>query len=191
MFAARCALSLCVLAAVLTLPAEAAKKKAAHKPAPAQTASPAEQPSLLGVSRSWTAYQAGTGEGRVCYALATPSATSPKAARDPIYVIVSVWPGRTVRDEVQVVPGYLYRDDEPVLVQVGNRKVEFFARNDAKGGSAWVKNLDQEKDLVRAMRAGNKLVVTGTSKKGTKTTDTYSLAGIGAALDRAHQACAK
>lgn len=194
MFAARSVLALCVLAVVIAVPAEAAKKKPAHKAAtPAHSAAPTEeQPTLLGASRSWTAYQANTGDGRVCYAMGTPKDTQPKGgARDPMNVIISFWPGRNVRDELQIVPGYLYKDNEPVWVQVGNRKVEFFARNDAKGGSAWIKDLDQEADLVRSMRAGKELVVTGYSKKGTKTTDTYSLAGIGAALDRAHQACGK
>ena len=37
-----------------------------------------------------------------------------------------------------------------------------------------------------AMRGGATLTVSGVSKKGTKTTDTFSLSGIAGALDRAH-----
>lgn len=156
--------------------------------APAFAADPIE----LGKYKSWTALSATSAEGKVCYALGTPASTLPKkAARDKIYVLISVWPGRGVRDEVQIVPGYLYKEGEAVTAQVGNRRVEFFSRNDGKGGSAWVKNVDDELPLVRAMRAGSTMTVNGVSKKGTKTTDTYSLSGIAGALDRAHRECGK
>jgi hypothetical protein len=156
--------------------------------APAVAAGPTE----LATYKAWTAFTASSADGKVCYALSKPTATLPrKAARDPIYVIISVWPGRNVRDELQIVPGYLYREGEPVFAQVGNLRVEFFSRNEGKGGSAWVKNVDDEGSLVRAMRAGYTLTVTGVSKRGTKTTDTYSLSGIASALERAHRECGK
>jgi hypothetical protein len=150
----------------------------------------AEQPTLLGSSRDWTAYQASTPDGRVCYAMSKPVSIMPKkAARDPIFVLVSVWPGRHVRDELQIVPGYQYKEGEPVWAEVGARRTEFFTRNDGKSGSAWVKDVADENALVLAMRGGRTLTVTGVSKRGTKTVDTYSLVGIGTALDRARAAC--
>ncbi len=48
---------------------------------------------------------------------------------------------------------------------------------------------DDEQRLIDAMRAGQQVIVTGISKRGTLTRDVYSLAGISAALDRAHQEC--
>lgn len=186
-FAARFALALCL---VIAASPSFAARKVVRKAAPPAVA--AEQPTLLGVSKAWTAYQANSPDGKVCYALSKPTAVLPlKGARDPIYVIISVWPGRNVKDELQIVPGYLYKEGEPVFAQVGNRKIEFFSRNDATAGSAWVKDVSDEDTLVRAMRSGTALTVTGTSKKGTKTTDTYSLSGIATALTRAHEACGK
>ncbi len=156
--------------------------------APAMAADPTE----LGVFRSWTAFSATSPEGKVCYALSKPTATLPKKPpRDAVYVIISVWPGRAVKDELQVVPGYLYKEGEPVFAQVGSRRTEFFTRNDGKSGSAWVKNVDDEAALVSAMRGGSTLTVTGITKKGIKTTDTYSLAGIAGAVERAHRECGK
>lgn len=150
----------------------------------------ADQPTLLGSSKDWTAYQASTGEGRVCYALSRPTSSTPKKlARDSVYVLISTWPNRNIRDEVQLVPGYLYRDGQPVYAQVGSQRIEFFTRNDGKAGSAWVKEVSDEAALVSAMRSGSTLTVTGVSKKGTKTSDTYSLSGIAIALDRVHAAC--
>lgn len=150
----------------------------------------AEQPTLLGVSRDWTAYQAYTGDGKVCYALSRPTVSTPKrAARDPIFVLISTWPSRNVRDELQIIPGYTYRDGEPVIAQVGNQRTEFFTRNDGRAGSAWVKEPSDESSMVAAMRGGNRMTVSGESSRGTRTVDTYSLEGISTALDRVHQAC--
>jgi hypothetical protein len=42
---------------------------------------------------------------------------------------------------------------------------------------------------VKAMRTGKSLIVVGTSSKGTETTDTYSLVGIGKAMDKINSAC--
>jgi len=152
----------------------------------------AAEPIHLGDFGSWSAYTATSADGKTCYALSKPTATLPKkAVRDPITLIISTWPGRGVVDEVQVVPGYTYRDGEPVWTQVGSYRAEFFSRNDGKAGSAWIKNLADEAQLVSAMRGGATLTVTGVSKRGTKTTDTYSLKGITGALDRAHRECGK
>jgi hypothetical protein len=152
----------------------------------------AEQPTLLGASKEWVAYQATTPDGKVCYALGKPGAILPKkAARDPIYFIVSTWPSRKVQDELEVVPGYLYKENEPVFAEVGNHKTEFVSRNDGGSGAAWVKEPADEAALVAAMRGGSSLRVTGVSKRGTKTEDTYSLSGLTTALDRTHEACKK
>ena len=55
--------------------------------------------------------------------------------------------------------------------------------------AAWLSSMDDEAGFVAALKKGSKLVVTGTSIKGTKTTDTYSLAGVTAAMDAIDKAC--
>lgn len=155
-------------------------------------ATAADVPSLLGASRDWTAYWADTASGKVCYAVGTPIEMLPKAAaRGGVYFIVSTWPDRRISDELQIVPGYEYKSGVPAAAEIGAVKAEFFTQNEGKEGSAWVREQADEAALVRAMRAGTTLTVTGTSKRGTKTTDTYSLSGIATALDRAHTACGK
>ncbi|MBU6299786.1 MAG: hypothetical protein KGJ79_14120 [Alphaproteobacteria bacterium] len=151
-----------------------------------------QKPTLLGVSKSWSAYQTTTGDGRVCYALSKPKSTEPrKVTRDPIYLLVSDWPDRKADAELEVVPGYPYKDGEPVLAQVGSDKTEFFTRNDGGSGAAWVKNPDDEVKLIAAMRRGSTITISGVSRRGTRTRDTYSLSGISAMLDKIHAACSK
>ena len=151
-----------------------------------------EKPTLLGVSKGWSAYQATTGDGKVCYALSKPKSTEPrKAVRDPIYLLISDWPDRKAQGELEVVPGYPYKDGEPVIAQVGSEKTEFFTRNDGKSGSAWVKDPGDEAKLLGAMQHGSTIVISGISQRGTHTKDTYSLSGISAMLDKVHDACSK
>ncbi len=147
---------------------------------------------LLGVSKDWSAFQATTGDGKVCYALSKPKTIEPrKANRDPIYLLISDWPGRKVQGELEVVPGYPYKDGEPVFAEVGSVKVEFFTRNDGTSGTAWVKDPGDEATLLDAMRKGSTITISGISRRGTKTKDVYSLNGISAMLDKVRDACAK
>ena len=72
---------------------------------------------------------------------------------------------------------------------MGPDKFIFFARNDAKSGTAWLQSLGDTQRLIDAMSKGVSAVATGTSARGTKTMDTYSLAGFNDALAKIHAVC--
>ncbi len=150
---------------------------------------------LLGVSKDWSAFTSGSGSSKICYAISKPTKTAPKAKRDPIYFLITDWPGRApkTKSEPEVVPGYQYKVDSTVTATVtvsgGNQSFELFTKNEDGAGAAWVRHRPDEIKLIEAMKRGAKLVVTGTSLRGTKTTDTYSLAGLSDALDKIHAAC--
>ncbi len=157
---------------------------------PAAAAGKTDKPTVLGTVKSWTAYTRTTPDGKVCYALSKPVSSDPqKIKRDPVYVLINDWPARKVKGEIQVVPGYPYRDGAPVTATVGKLSVDFFSKNEGNSGSAWVKDPADEGKLLDAMRKGSKLVVSGTSKRGSNTKDTYSLSGLGGALDKMRQVC--
>ena len=73
-----------------------------------------------------------------------------------------------------------------MTVNVDGAKFRLFTQ----GEGAWSDALSEEPLLVNAMRAGSKMSVHGLSRRGTNTTDTYSLRGISAALNAAQKACA-
>ncbi|MGL6181779.1 MAG: invasion associated locus B family protein, partial [Aestuariivirga sp.] len=54
---------------------------------------------------------------------------------------------------------------------------------------AWADKPETEKKIVSAMKNGKVLKISGTSWRGTATTDTYSLEGISAALAKIDDAC--
>lgn len=150
----------------------------------------AAPPTLMGSFKSWYVYSTGAEGSRVCYALSQPSSSTPRSARrDPIYIIISTWPKRGVRNEPSIVPGYPYRDGSTVEVAIGADKFTLFTQNTGTAGAAWIKDGAQEARLIEAMKGGSSMSVSGTSKRGTLTRDEYSLAGISAALDAIAIAC--
>ena len=54
---------------------------------------------------------------------------------------------------------------------------------------AWVKNAAEEAQMVDAMRKGADWWSRANPARGTKTTDTYSLKGLGEALDKVAAEC--
>lgn len=150
----------------------------------------ADPPEKLGDYRSWSAYASGSGDAKVCYVVSRPKMMEPtKVKRDAVYFLINDWPGRKAKGEPEIVPGYQYKEGSKVNVEVGPDKFEFFTKNDGEAGGAWVEQQADEGRLIEAMRRGAEIVVIGTSKRGTTTRDTYSLAGLSEALDKVHEAC--
>ena len=150
----------------------------------------AEPANMLGVFGNWSAYSAGSGSSLTCYALSKPRATRPAGTkRGAIYLMVSDWPSRKVKAEPQVIYGYQGKEGAPAALGVGTDKFTFFIRNNGKEGSAWLQQLGDNARLISAMQDGVSVVAQGTSARGTKTSDTYSLSGFGDALAKVHAVC--
>jgi hypothetical protein len=190
-------LALGVMAAVLAAwpaVAQAPSKAAAPKQAPATAPKQAPaapggaQPSLLGQYADWGAYAATSGGAKVCYALATPASTRttpPNRPRDPAYLFISTRPGENVHNEVSVIIGYQLKPDSEVNIEIGTNKFVMYTKADG----AWISNAAEEARMVETMRKGADIVVTGTSTRGTQSTDRYSLKGLSQALDRVAKDC--
>lgn len=150
----------------------------------------AEPANLLGVFGNWSAYTTGSGSSLTCYALSKPRATRPAGTkRSAIYLMISDWPSRKVKAEPQIVYGYQAKESGEAALGVGSDKFPFFIRNNGKEGSSWLQQLNDNNRLIDAMRNGVSAVASGTSSRGTKTSDTYSLAGFNDALANIHAAC--
>jgi len=151
----------------------------------------ADAANLLGVFGNWSAFSTGTGSSLTCYAMSTPKAKRPASLkRTNPFLMVSDWPGRKIKSEPSINPGYEYKANVPVYLGVGGEKFEFFSRNDGKSGSAWLRNLNENSKLISALSGGVSAVASGTATtKNTKTVDTYSLAGFSEAMTKVHAAC--
>ena len=173
--------------------APAGKKLPKQKPA-ASTADPAAavaggvKPTLLGQYGDWGAYAASPGGKKVCFAIAKPSSSEtnpPGKSRNPSYMFISSRPAEKVSNEVSIIIGYPFKPSTDAMVEVGSAAFALYTQQDG----AWIKNAAEESHLIEAMRAGQNAVVKGTSAKGTRSTDIFSLKGLAQALDRSDQDC--
>src|SRR5262249_19319098 len=112
----------------------------------------------------------------------TPS--KPKA-RDQAYFMITIIPGKKIKNEASTIIGYAFKDGSKVTIDVEGKKVRMFSDKD----NGWIENQAQEATLISAMKGAKSMTVAGQSKRGTSTTDTYSLSGLGAALDAISKAC--
>jgi invasion protein IalB len=166
-----------------------AEPKAAAKPeAKPKSADPTEQAVLLGQFDGWGAYKAAPGGKKVCFALAKPTSATTEPAnkkRDPSYAFISTRPSEKVKNEVSVIVGYPQKSGLDASAAIGSTTYVMYTQNDG----AWVKNAADEAKMVSAMRNGGELVVKSESGKATKSTDVFSLKGIGPALDKVAEEC--
>ncbi len=139
-----------------------------------------------GAFGDWLVHQSAGDGPKTCFAATQPKIKEPAGAnRSKIVLYVSAWPKEGVKSEVSVKLGYRIKPDSPVDVTVGADAFRLFADDDR----AYVADSTEELKLVEAMKKGSTLVVKATSTRGTLTTDTYSLTGIGKALDAVASAC--
>jgi hypothetical protein len=165
-------------------------KAAAAKPAAAAAAAVAGgvEPTLIGQFGTWGAYSATPNGKKVCFALAKPSSSKtnpPNRPRDPAYAFVSTRPAEKVTNEVSIMIGYTLKPGSESTLDVGGASYAMYTQGDG----LWIKNAAEEERMVDAMRKAADVTVKGVSAKGTETIDTFSMKGLGQALDKLAQDC--
>lgn len=141
---------------------------------------------VLGAFQDWTAYSTVQGGKKVCYMAATPTKDEGKyTKRGKIYAMVSHRPEAQTNSVVSVHAGYTFKEGSPVRVAIGSKSFEMFTHGD----TAWAPDSDEDVALVRAMKAGHRMVIEGVSARNTPTRDTYSLNGFTAAYREISRAC--
>lgn len=139
----------------------------------------AAAPQLIGEYDDWSAYVYKEGKNNVCYMASTPQKSEGKyTKRGDVYLVITHRPADKSFDVVNFVAGYTYKNDAKVIVKIGKDMIsDFFVESD----KAWTMNAGVDKKLVEAMKKGERLIIDGTSVKGTVTKDTYSLKGFSSA----------
>ena len=133
-------------------------------------------PIELGEYGDWTAYSYLEGKNLICYMASTPKKDEGNyKKRGDIYAIVTHRPADKSYNVVNFVAGYDYKKDSGVVVKIGTTT---FNNLFTSGVNAWAPDASTDKKLVEAMKRGQRMIVEGVSSRGTKTKDTYSLAGF-------------
>jgi len=152
----------------------------------AQPASAA--PERLGQHQKWSAYVVKDEGANHCFAYSEPTKSEGKyATRGKVSISISHRPSDKVRNEVSFTAGYSFKPDSTLEVDIDGKKFKLFV----DGDSAWAETPAIDKALVAAIQSGKKMVARGTSERGTKTVDTYSLSGSTAAIEQIDKTCSE
>ena len=146
-----------------------------------------QTPQVIGTFKDWSAFTYQSGNQKVCYMASAPKKEEGKYTdRGKVWTLVTHRsPGD--KDVVSIIAGYNYQENQPVTVAIGDKQFTLFSQGD----TGWTYNKDDDRALVAAMKAGVDMVVRGTSWRGTKTKDTYSLLGFTAAYGAISKACSQ
>ena len=146
----------------------------------------AQEAKSLGRFGDWEAYRETDGGKPVCYIGSQPTkATGKYKKRGETYILITHRPAEKSINVVSLKAGYTYQKASETDVFLGDNAFKLFT----DAGHAFAYDQKTDKALTQAMVRGTKMVVKGTSSRGTKTTDTYSLKGFTAAYKVIGQAC--
>ncbi len=144
------------------------------------TAAGAQEPQSLGTFGKWTAYILKSSKVPECYIASKPIKTAPKnVRRDPVHFLI------THRNMINTIIGYPFKKGSTAKLSIDSNNFEMITDKDG----AWLDTSNKDRQAVIAMKKGKKMVVRGTSWRGTKTVDTYSLDGVTAAMKKITDTC--
>ena len=146
-----------------------------------------------GTHKAWRVFTTNSGAQKTCYIVSEPVAKNPKnVRRGEIFLAVSHRPGQGVFNEISVRIGYPFSETSNPYAKVGSENFKFFTgakMGQASASWAWMENPVDHSQLISAMKKGSRLIFSGRSKRGTVTTDTYSLMGFSAAYQQLNGLC--
>jgi len=153
----------------------------------------AQQLDLIDSETDWSVYV--TDSPKECFIISKPTDSSARrdgeavtVRRGDIRFYVSIIPGENVISEPSFLAGYPLRQDVPVQFRVKDTTLQLYPNADIHLEYAWPRPAD-DAALIAAMRAGAEALIVGVSTRGTETTDTFSLIGFTAAIEKALELC--
>ena len=148
-------------------------------------ASLAQSVRLIGEFRDWTAYSASEGTGSLCFIASQPKEVTPTPdGYTEAYLYLVNRPSEGLRNEFNLVAGYTFAPDSAATATIGGQSFALFTESDA----AWLLDASQGESLAGAIRAGATLTIEGTTARGIRVTQIFSLSGATAA-SRAIESC--
>ena len=146
----------------------------------------AEEIKKIGKYKDWEAMVVMDADGKVCFAQSLPILQAPKTNKRDAKLFVAFRPNESIANEVSVTPGYEFNKSNSVTAVSGKNKFKFDIKEQ---GFAWIADNKIELKMIKQMRKGSRLMVTGYNQKGSQTIDHYSLLGFTKAYNSSKKAC--
>tara|TARA_B100000035_G_scaffold275409_1_gene252375 strand:- start:12 stop:518 length:507 start_codon:yes stop_codon:yes gene_type:complete len=146
----------------------------------------AEELNEIGKYKDWRTMILIEPTGKICFAQSSPVLQSPKKNKRDARLFVTFRPSEKVKDEISASPGYEFNKKNSVIATSGKNKIKF---DIVQQGFAWIADSKIEKKMVKVMKKGSRIMITGYNQKGSQTIDHYSLLGFTKAYNTAKKAC--
>ena len=146
----------------------------------------AEDLKKIGKFKDWEAMVMSEVSGKVCFAQSIPVLQAPKKNKREARLFITFRPGEKISNEISATAGYEFNKKNTVLATAGNNKFKFDIKQQ---GFAWMTSNKKEKIMVKVMKKGSRIMLSGYNEKGSQTIDHYSLLGFTKAYNTAKKAC--
>ena len=140
----------------------------------------------VGKFKDWETLVIQKSSGKVWFAQSTPVLQAPKTNKRDARLFVTFRPSEKIKDEISASPGYEFNKKNSVIATSGKNKIKF---DIMQQGFAWIADNKIEKKMIKIMKKGSRIMITGYNQKGSQTIDHYSLLGFTKAYNTAKKAC--
>ena len=148
--------------------------------------SKAEELKKIGKFKDWQVMVLVETTGTVCFAQSSPVLQAPKKNKRDARLFITFRPGEKISNEISATAGYEFNEKNTVLATSGNNKFKFDIKQQ---GFAWMTSNKKEDIMIKVMKKGSRIMVSGYNDKGSQTIDHYSLLGFTKAYATAKKAC--
>ena len=146
----------------------------------------AEELKEIGKFKDWQTMVLIEPTGTVCFAQSSPVLQAPKSNKRDAKLFVAFRPNDKISNEVSVTPGYEFNKNNSVTAASGKNKFKFDIKEQ---GFAWIADNKIELKMIKQMRKGSRIMITGYNQQGSQTIDHYSLLGFTKAYNASRKAC--
>ena len=146
----------------------------------------AQEVKKIGKYKDWETIVYIDGEVKVCFAQSVPVLQAPKKNQRDARLFVSFRPSDKISDEVSITSGYEFNNQNSITATSGKSKYKF---DIAQENFAWISENKVEKKMIKTLKKGSRIMVTGYNKSGSQTIEHYSLMGFTKAYNSAKKNC--
>ena len=144
-----------------------------------------EEVKKIGKYKDWESMVVTEAAGKVCFAQSSPILQAPKSNKRDAKLFIAFRPADQIINEVSVTGGYEFNSNT-VTAQSGKNKFKFDIKEQ---GFAWIADTKIEFRMIKRMKKGSRIMITGHNQQGSQTIDHYSLLGFTKAYNATKKAC--
>ncbi len=146
----------------------------------------AEEVKKIGKFKDWETMVIKNDTQFVCFAQSKPVLQSPKKNPREARLFVSFRPNKKILDEISITAGYEFNKNNLITAKSGKKKYKF---DISQENFAWLADEKEEKKMIKTMKKGSRIMITGYNQEGAQTIDHYSLLGFTKAYGAAKKSC--